>query len=234
MSEPVQARRPAVAGGCRSDRSGCGGWLERYAERHGALAWTAGTRRRCVWASRAGESADGERRTTSRCPFPPLGDGALPDVLVAHAVRPSPGGRAAGPARRLGGRRLRRGAADQLQGGLAAGARSDGRRGLVAAALRAAPGRAGAGRVAGRRCGGGAGAAASGRDAGRRRHRRRSDCAADGARRRLARAAATTDRRRACSTYPIRGCVCSKATPPQFRAVWIRITEDRRGLLADE
>lgn len=55
------------------------GWLERYAERHGDLTWTAGA------DTVAGEAVDGSALHIE-VPFPPLGAGRLPDALVQHAL----------------------------------------------------------------------------------------------------------------------------------------------------
>jgi hypothetical protein len=56
-----------------------GGWLDRYAERHGDLTWTA------TAAAVIGDATDGSGLHIE-VPFPPLGAGALPDALVQHAV----------------------------------------------------------------------------------------------------------------------------------------------------
>ena len=57
------------------------GWLLRYAERHGDLTWTRGS-----------DVVDGEAMDGSvlhiEVPFPPLGDGTLPGALVRHALAP--------------------------------------------------------------------------------------------------------------------------------------------------
>jgi hypothetical protein len=60
------------------------GWLERYAERHGELTWTAdpGSTDAVL-----GTAADGSV-VQIEVPFPPLGEGALPNVLVQHAAVP--------------------------------------------------------------------------------------------------------------------------------------------------
>lgn len=55
------------------------GWLERYAGLHGDLAWTAGA------DAVTGEAADGST-VHIEVPFPPMPAGVLPEVLVAHAV----------------------------------------------------------------------------------------------------------------------------------------------------
>jgi hypothetical protein len=57
------------------------GWLARYAERHGDLTWTASAGTDTVVA----EATDGSVLHIE-VPFPPLGEGALPDALVQHAL----------------------------------------------------------------------------------------------------------------------------------------------------
>jgi hypothetical protein len=57
------------------------GWLQRYAERHGDLAWTRSDN--AVVAA----AADGSGLRID-VPFPPLAAGPLPDVLVEHVMAP--------------------------------------------------------------------------------------------------------------------------------------------------
>ena len=56
-------------------------WLDRYAERHGGLTWSVAAN--AVLAAAADGSA-----LRIEAPFPPLADGALPDALVQHALTP--------------------------------------------------------------------------------------------------------------------------------------------------
>lgn len=55
------------------------GWLARYAERHGDLMWAPDG------DTVIGEAADGSALHIE-VPFPPLPEGPLPDVLVQHAL----------------------------------------------------------------------------------------------------------------------------------------------------
>jgi hypothetical protein len=79
----VTGSRPAAGGGrwVPVGPERLAGWLLRYAERHGNLTWTQGS-----------DAVDGEAMDGSalhiEIPFPPLGDGTLPDVLVRHALAP--------------------------------------------------------------------------------------------------------------------------------------------------
>lgn len=57
------------------------GWLARYAERHGELTWTV------HGDAVVGAAPDGGSLHVE-VPFPPLGEGALPDALVRHAAAP--------------------------------------------------------------------------------------------------------------------------------------------------
>jgi hypothetical protein len=79
----VTGSRPAAGGGrwISVGPERLVGWLARYAERHGELTWTGGDE------VVVGQAPDGSSVHID-VPFPPLGDGVLPDAVVEHAVAP--------------------------------------------------------------------------------------------------------------------------------------------------